>query len=123
MDSRSWVQFASREPEEGDYTDGYLLVWHILQGAFARKRTGRPLSKLYSHWRTMPTEGWIAAAEKKPTAQDADHMGCVLARSDTDGYKVTGWHQFAHDPRFTQWMPTPEEPEDAVELRKKFWME
>lgn len=122
MDSRGWMTFQEREPEESDAADGTILVWHILQGAFARP-AGVPKSAMYTHWKRIPRAGWIAAADRKPAIGDADPMGCVLARSESDGTKVTGWHQFEHDTPYTHWMPTPEGPEDAEEYRRRFWKE
>lgn len=75
---------------------------------------------MYTHWKPMPRRGWIAKEDRKPTADDADIMGCVLARHANEGLRVTGWHQFETNRYYTHWMPTPLPPEDGRAYRNRF---
>lgn len=120
MDSNGWTAFDVQEPEESDCLYGYILIWHVFRGVIAEPWEKRHATPMFTHWKPMPRKGWIAAADRKPTPDDADVMHCVLARHDEDGIRVTGWHQFGHNTHLTHWMPTPPPPVDGPIYRKKF---
>jgi hypothetical protein len=58
----------------------------------------------------MMESDWIDARYRKPTKEDADHKGCVIAWHRYDGTMVTGWHQFGRSEFYTHWMPAPKPP-------------
>lgn len=120
MDSLGWTAFEEREPEEADCLYGFLLIFHVFRGVVAEPWERRHDTPMYTQWKPIPRRGWIAAAERMPTKEDSDVMRCILARSETDGFRVTGWHQIEHNAHYTHWMPTPAPPERAAEYRKKF---
>lgn len=123
MDAKGWTTFEAREPEESDCINGQLLVWHVFQGAFCIRYEKRHSNRFYTHWKALPGKGWTDSAKRKPSAEDADIHGCVLAKKDDGSMKITGWHQFDHEESYTHWMPTPEGPESAKEYRDKSWKE
>lgn len=59
----------------------------------------------------MSKGNWTDAKERKPTREDADVTGCVLAWHKYNGCMVTGWHQFGVSAMYTHWQRTPEPPE------------
>lgn len=120
MDRNGWTTFASRAPTRSDCLDDWLLVWHVYRGAISVRWEDRQKTPMITHWQRMPKEGWISAAERKPTRADADIMGCVLARHLYDGIMVTGWRQFDYDRYMMCWLPTPGAPEDHPEHFKRF---
>ena len=97
---------------------GSLLVWHMYRGAVVWPFEKRGESRMLTHWREMPKSGWTDAAERKPTPEDADIRGCVLAKHEFDGIRVTGWHQFGWNRHLTHWIRTPEPPRDAKQYEK-----
>lgn len=120
MRSDGWTAFDEAEPEESACLYGYLLIWHVFRGVVVETWTERRATAMYTHWMAMPRKGWIASAERKPTAEDADIMNCVLARHEYDGIMVTGWHQFGHNRFLTHWMKTPQPPNDEMDYRNCF---
>ena len=115
MERNAWIDLRKRKPAKRD--GEFVLMWHVYQGAMVERRQQYRSNRFYSHWRPMPTEGWIDARERKPTIADSDVWHCVLTRHEIDGFKVTGWHQFDVDRYLTHWMPTPEPPPNYRELR------
>lgn len=120
MDSKGWTPFEDQEPEESVCLHGYLLIWHVFRGVIAEPWENRHQTPMFTHWKPMPRKGWINAAERKPTKEEADFSGCVLARYEDGEIRVTGWHQFRHNLGLTHWMPTPTPPDNQSEYRKKF---
>ncbi|MBQ8087045.1 MAG: hypothetical protein IJ234_01320 [Clostridia bacterium] len=120
MDSNGWTAFEEREPEESACLYGWLLIFHVFRGVIAEPWKNRHDTPMFTHWKTIPRRGWIAAKDRKPTHADADIMGCVLARHETEGMRVTGWHQFECNKYLTHWMSTPPPPIDGMEYRKRF---
>lgn len=118
MDHHGWISIAERPPtaEDGET----VLVWHVYQGVMAVARENYHKNRFYSHWKPIPTEGWIDVRDRKPTAEDGDVWRCVLMRHETDGFKVTGWHQLEYDHYYICWLRTPEAPDDYIELRKMY---
>ena len=117
MDRHGWISLTERPPtaEDGEY----VLVWHVYQGTMAVAREDYSKNRFYSHWKPTPTEGWIDVNDRKPTIEDGDVWRCVLTRHQYYGFKVTGWHQLEYDRYYTHWMPTPELPDDYIELRNR----
>lgn len=111
-----WIDLKKRLPRKAD---GVVLVWHVFQGVMIARWDDAPDNCFFSHWRPMPVSGWVESRERWPTAQDGDTENCVLTRHMYDGYRVTGWHQFAWDPYFTHWMRTPAGPEGFEALRDR----
>ena len=120
MDKNGWTAFDKQEPEESVCIEGFLLIFHVFRGVLAEPWEKRHNTPMFTHWNPMPRKGWTDAKKRMPTAEDGDIHRCVLARSETDGFRVTGWHQFAHNAHYTHWMPTPERPEDAAEYRRRY---
>ena len=120
MDNQGWTAFEDQEPEESACLDGYLLIFHVFRGVVAEPWEKRHDTAMYTHWKPMPRTGWISAAERKPTPDDADISHCVLARHEDGLIRVTGWHQFRHNAGLTHWMPTPAPPDRQAEYRKRF---
>lgn len=116
MDSQGWTRFAFGEPPKHACLYKTLLIWHRYQGVMAVQWGHRHDYHMATHWRAMPRKGWIRREERLPDKDDADVYGCVLARHEFDGIKVTGWHQLARDKYLTHWRPTPAGPEKAAEI-------
>ena len=120
MDRNGWTRFADAEPRKSACLYRWLLIWHAFRGVVAVKWEHRHDTPMYTHWRPMPRKGWMSAADRKPTAEDADILCCVLARHQFDGIRVTGWRQFYTSPYYTHWQRTPEPPEDYKSYRNLF---
>lgn len=120
MDRNGWTAFDEAEPEESACLYEWLLIYHVYRGVIAEKWEKRRDTPMYTHWRPMPKKGWIEARDRRPNGEDADIFGCVLARHEYDGIRVTGWHQFECDKYWSHWQRTPEPPVDYMEYRKKF---
>ena len=120
MDRNGWTLFSEKEPEESACLYGWLLIWHVFQGVMAETWEERHFTPMFTHWQPMPRKGWISAADRRPSAEDADIHSCVLARHEYDGIRVTGWRQFQCDKYLTHWIRTPEPPEDYISYRNKF---
>lgn len=61
---------------------------------------------------------WIETAMRKPTAEDADAYGCVLAYHLMQGTMIIGWHVVASGHYYTHWRRMPEPPEDAQKMQE-----
>lgn len=120
MDCNGWTHFSEAEPDESACLYGWLLIWHVYRGVVTEGWMKRHNTPMYTHWRPMPRTGWISAAERRPTAADADIMQCVLARHEFDGLRVTGWRQFRRDRYLTHWQRTPEPPVDYKDYVNKY---
>lgn len=64
-------------------------------------------------------QGWIHAAERMPTAEDADEWGCVLVWHFYQGPMVTGWRQVEQNSFMTHWRHTPRPPMGYRDMQKK----
>lgn len=120
MDKNGWTAFDVQEPEASACLEGFLLIFHVFRGVLAEPWEKRHDTPMFTHWKSIPHKGWTDARKRIPTAADGDIAHCILARSETDGFRVTGWHQLERNPHYTHWMPTPEPPEDAAEYRRRF---
>lgn len=113
-----WIDLNEQKPDED--AGAFVLVWHIYQGCMAVRREEWTKNRFFSHWKPVPTEGWIDARIQAPTAEDGDvWWNCVLAKHSTDGIRVTGWHRVAQDRIYTHWMRLPDPPENHRELTKR----
>lgn len=115
--NNGWIPLADQKPTEADGET--VLMWHAFQATMPEKPEDWHRNRFYVYWQPVPEIGWTRTAERMPERQDADENNCVLAK-DADGrVKVTGWHQFEHNPYLTRWMRTPAPPDDRKELRQK----
>ena len=58
----------------------------------------------------MADNDWIDVRTRKPTKDDADLKGCVLAWHRYNGFTATGFHQFEHNEFLVFWKPAPAPP-------------
>ena len=123
MDALGWTAYDRGEPEMADCVEGRLLVFHVFRGVVTETWEKRRYTPMYTHWKRIPRQGWIAAATRKPARKDADIRHCVLARSEMTGIRVTGYHQFETDRYLTHWMPVPSPPTDAEQYKQPFLWE
>lgn len=122
MDS-GWVRGSLRLPgsADGDQT-GKLLVWHAYQGAMLTTWWDYPTNRFHVYWMPLSSldeTGWIEAADKLPTVNDADALNCVLVEDHRGDLKVTGFHQFGWNKMLVRWHRLPCPPQDAKELRQR----
>ena len=121
MDS-GWIRGSLRLPgsADGDQT-GKLLVWHAYQGAMLATWWDYPTNRFHIYWMPLSAldPGWIEAADKLPTVNDADALNCVLVEDRQGDLKVTGYHQFSWNKMLVRWHRLPSPPQDAKELRQR----
>ena len=120
MDKNGWTAFDGAELEKGACLYGCILLWHVYRGAVSEAWEARRATPMYTHWMAMPRRGWIASAQRLPTAEDGDVQNCVLARHAFDGIQVTGWRRFHHDTALTHWMRMPDPPKEAEKYKERF---
>lgn len=56
-------------------------------------------------------EKWIRMRQRRPTAEDCDHNGCVLVWHIYNGAMVYEWRNAIENQLIVAWMPTPKAPE------------
>ena len=99
--------------DDGD-ANGYILVWHIYQRSMMMHWSQSIGNPYITHWmrtETAATGEWTAGQDRKPTAADADPIGCVLVRDRHGRIFVTGWHQFITSPMLLKdWKKLPGAP-------------
>lgn len=118
MGLNGWISLSERPPNTRDGEQ--ILVWHVFQGTMIVRRVDCHRNHFYSHWQKIPADGWVSALFRKPQVTECDLWQCVLAYHDTDGFKVTGYHQFLWDKHLIFWRSAPEPPDNHVELQKRF---
>lgn len=88
-----------------------LLVWHRYQKAMVIDRRKLWSNPYYTHFREIDPEGWIRRTERLPGAEDADQLGCVLARDVHGEVKMAGWRRFQTEDVLEAWQAMGSGPE------------
>lgn len=111
--TEGWICKSQREPTAQDADQrGKLLVWHKFQCGMLYPWDGVCRNRFITHWMSIcAMDGcWIDVRTRKPTAQDADALGCVLARHVVDGVTVIGWNQIPGCASYTHFARLPDHP-------------
>lgn len=112
-----WICKSQREPTEQDADErGKILVWHRYQCGMLFAWDSICRNRFITHWTPICAmdEDWIEVRTRKPTAQDADALGCVLARHAVDGVTVIGWHQIPDNTSYTHFAKLPPAPDGCI---------
>jgi len=65
----------------------------------------------------MPNSSWIEVETRKPTMEDADFHGCVLAWHVWQGVMIVQHTLIGKNSFYTHWMTPPEPPKDYKRIR------
>ena len=108
-----WICKDEQMPNAADADErGRILVWHRYQHGMLYAWDGVHSNRYITHW--MPISRlcgtWIDIRKRRPTAEDADAIGCVLARHVIDGITVIGWHQLHSSAFYTHFARLPDAP-------------
>ena len=94
-----------------------VLVWHVYQMCMVYSPEKALENRFIVRWREIPDE-WIPVSERLPGCRDANVVGVVIVKDRHGEIRLRGWRLVSMDEAVTHWMPTPDAPDDYLELRE-----
>lgn len=95
-----------------------VLVWHVYQMCMVYDSEKALDNRFIVRWQEIP-EDWIAIDERTPGFRDANVLGVVIVKDRHGEIKLRGWHHVNAENGIAYWMPTPDAPDNYLELREK----
>ena len=114
---RGW-QNMSTCPRAVDGKSRLILVWHVYQMCMVYDCEKALDNRFIMRWQEIPDD-WISLAERAPTSRDANPLGVVIVRNSHGDIRLRGWHSVNRESSITHWMPTPDAPDNYLELRER----
>lgn len=113
---RGWRDMSSCPDGEGGRSRN-VLVWHVYQMCMVYDCAKAHRNRFIVRWQEIPEE-WIPAAERLPDSRDANPLGVVITKDSHGEVRLRGWNQVGTDSAIVSWMPTPDAPDNYLELRE-----
>ena len=104
-------------PKVKDDQEHPVLVWHVYQMCMVYDPGKALENRFVVRWREIPDE-WIPVGERLPDCRDANVLGVVIVKDIHGEIRLRGWRLVRMDETITHWMPTPDAPDDYLELRE-----
>ena len=114
---RGWRDMKSC-PKPVDGKPHPVLVWHVFQMCMVYDCKNAPDNRFIVRWQEIPDD-WIPISERKPEFRDANVLGVVIVKDSYGDVKLRGWHHADKESGIVAWMPTPDAPDNYLELREK----
>lgn len=105
-------------PRSEDGKARCVLVWHVYQMCMVYDCEKARENRFIVRWQEIP-DRWIPIEERMPGSADANVLGVVIVKDKHGDVRLRGWHQTNTESLITHWMPTPDAPDDYLELREK----
>ena len=113
---RGWRDMSSC-PRAADGKSRVVLVWHVYQMCMVYDCEKARRNRFVVRWQEIPDE-WIQLSERPPESRDANPLGVVIVKDRHGDIRLRGWHQTNRESGVTEWMPTPDAPDDYLQLRE-----
>lgn len=113
---RGWRSMESC-PKAAEGKTRIVLAWHVYQMCMVYDAEKARHNRFIVRWQEIP-EDWIAVCDRAPSVRDANPLGVVIAKDSHGEVRLRGWHNTGPESGITHWMPTPDAPDDYLELRE-----